>query len=377
MPSRSARGFTLVEILIAMGSSLVVAVLVVTAFIQLQSQQVVRKNVAELQTSARQALELLEADLRHASLGASTGVVWQASGGNRVARAAVQVLTTLPGATSAVIANAKAGTDAVLVVEAVPAVVGGRTVTVGALTTSIGAFNVVDASRFGAGENVLIGEYGDGAWGMLEVVTSSAGVQQLTLRDTATNVLPGRPVPHLGTGAPVRRARTRLYYVDTADQLVRLTLTQPRPPAAATEIAGREVLATGVENMQVDCELSDGGTVLTACSDVSGPAPVLASGDPITVEAEAAFGTFAAGAGPRISIANVNRLRQVVVSVALRSGNPIVDVTGDSPIGLLGASGATSVLGPSAATGVSTTAAFARRSYRIAAGLRNTSLETL
>jgi hypothetical protein len=388
--SRTPRGFTLLELVVAMGATLVVTALVVQAIIALDAEQAVRKNVAELQSGTRIALDTLEADLRHASLGASTGVIWQLSGSNRVSRPAVQVFTAVPGGGVGAIGDAKPGTDAVLVVEAIPqadpAASGARTaraVTTTVLSTSVGPFAVSSATNFAQGDAVLLGDYGDAAWGTLS--STAASPPTLTLAE-GQNVLPGRTIPQLGTGAPVRRARARLYYVDTADELVRLTLAAPRAPTA-TEIGTREVLAGGIENMQVDCQLWDGGTDVVACSDGSNPAPVLASGDPIADEAAVTFGTFGTGGGARITTVNVARLRGVVVSVAARSRLAIVGVPGrtsassagmgDPPIALIGASGVATTLGPGSASGASATAAFARRSYRIAAGIRNTSLEIM
>jgi hypothetical protein len=390
--SRTPRGFTLLELVVAMGATLVVTALVVQAIIALDAEQAVRKNVAELQSSTRIALDTIEADLRHASLGAGTGVIWQASGSNRVSRPAVQVFTAVPGGTGGAIDDAKPGTDAVLVVEAIPqadpAATGartGRTVTTSGLTTSVGAFAVSSAANFASGDPVLLGDYGEAAWGTLSSANGSTTPQTITLAGSV-NVLPGRTVPQLGTGAPVRRARARLYYVNTADELVRLTLAVPRAPTAS-DIGLREVLAGGIENMQVDCQLWDGGTDVVACSDASNPAPVVASGDPVADEATATFGSFGSGGGARITTGNVSRLRAVVVSVAARSRLALVGAPGrtsassagmgDPPIALTGASGVATTLGPGSASGASATAAFARRSYRLAAGVRNTSLESL
>jgi hypothetical protein len=389
--SRTPRGFTLLELVIAMGATLVVTALVVQAIIALDAEQAVRKNVSELQSTTRIALDTLEGDLRHASLGSSTGVIWQASGSNRVSRPAVQVFTAVPGGAGA-IGDAKPGTDALLVIEAIPqadpaasGVHVGRTVTTSALTTSVGPFSVSSAADFAPGNTVLLGDYGDAAWGTLSSANGSSTPPTLTLAE-GQNVLPGRTVPQLGTGAPVRRARARLYYVDTADELVRLTLAVPRAPTAA-DIGTREVLAGGIENMQVDCQLWDGNTDVVACSDGSNPAPVLASGDPNADEAAVTFGTFGTGGGARITTSNVSRLRGVVVSVAARSRLALVGAPGrtsassagmgDPPIALIGASGVATTLGPGSASGMSATAAFARRSYRIAAGIRNTSLESM
>lgn len=376
--SPRSRGFTLVELMVAMAATVIVAALVVGAVIALQSEQTVRTKISELQENARQGLDLLERDLRHASLGAATGVVWTSSNGNRVSRPSVQVFTALGGPSAAVITDAKADTDAVLVVEGVPGIAqpAVRTVTMQALTSSVGAFSVLSASGFTAGDPVLLGDYTDACWGVVDTATSSGMTQQLTLLGSV-NVLPGTPVPQLGSGAPVRRARARLFYVDGADELVRLTLAAPRAPIAASEILKREVLATGVENMQVDCQMWDGGSGLTACSDLSAPAPVLASVDPITEESVTSLGTFGTGGGPRISVANIARLRGLVVNVAVRSRTPLVERTGDPPIPLLGASGASKTLPVIPSGSLAASPQYVRRAYRLAPGVRNTSLESM
>jgi prepilin-type N-terminal cleavage/methylation domain-containing protein len=372
----SSRGFSLVELVVAMAAALIVVALVVQAIIGLDRDQSLRTKVAQLQGNARQALDLMEQELRHASLASSSGVIWTDSGG-RVSRPAVQIFVAVQGGTGAALADAKPNTDAVLVVEAVPGSAA-RTVTVRGLSTSAAAFDVADASQFGIGDLILMGDYGDASWGQV----SAVGATQLTLADSV-NVLPGKTIPQLGAGAPVRRARARLFYVDTADELVRLTLAVPRAPAAG-DVLSRDVLGAGFESMQIDCQIDNGNGGFVACSDPSNPVPALAGTDPVRTEAATTFGSFAAGGGPRFSAGNIGLLRTIVVSVALRStglqGNAtgaLQGMNGDPPIALTGARGTAVTLGPGSATGAASTDAFARRAYRLVASVRNTSLWNL
>jgi prepilin-type N-terminal cleavage/methylation domain-containing protein len=378
----STHGFTLVELLVAMAAMAVVIALVVQAMIGLDREQAVRTKVSQLQGNARQALDLMESDLRHASLAAGTGVIWTDSGG-RVSRPAIQVFTAVQGGSAAALADAKPNTDAVLVVEAMPG--WGYTanpvtqpVTLAALSTSTAAIDVSDARGFAVGQTVLLGDYADATWGSVSAVTATDTTNQITLAGSV-NVLPGKTITQLAAGAFVRGARARLFYVDTSDELVRLTLSVPRPPST-TEIVTRDVLGIGFENMQIDCQLDNGSGGFVACSDASNPAPVLASTNPITTEASATFGSFAGG-GPRFSAANVGLLRTIVVAVAVRntalqgSGTGALrDGYGDPPIALTGASGTAVTLGPGSATGALSTDNFIRRGYRLAASMRNTSL---
>jgi len=370
------RGFSLIELIFAMAITLVVIALVVQAVTGLVHEQGTRQKVVALQGGARQAIDLMEMDLRHASLASSTGVIWtgSVSGSERVSRPSVQVFTAVSGSSGAILADAKPNTDAILIVESVPGSAE-RSATVGALSTSVGAFNVTDASQFSAGDLILLGDYGDASWGRLRSVEPSNSPQQLTIDQDTTNILPGKPVPQLGPGALVRRARSRLYYVNTSDELVRLSLSVPRPPVTASDLIQKEVLANGFENMQIDFQLDNGSGGLVAASDSSQPAPVLTASDTITTEAASALGTFAAGGGPRFTAANIGSLRTVIVNVSVRSPTPLVDAPGDPAIPLAGASGLPVTLAPGG--GVAANATFARRAYRLVASVRNTSTGSL
>jgi type II secretory pathway pseudopilin PulG len=362
---RPPRGLTVLELLVAMAAMLVVIALVVRAMIGLQHDQALRQKVSALQTNARQALSIMTWDLRHASLGTGSGVVWTGAG---VRRPAVQIFTSIGGGSAASLSDAKPGTDALLVVEAAPASAE-RTVAVTPLSSSFLTLTVSDASAFHADDTLLVGDYGDASWGRVSAVNTDVSPNQITL--AAQAVVPGA-VSQLGTGALVRGARARLFYVTTADELVRLTVTDPRAPLAS-EVVDRAVLSPGVENLQLDCQLDDTSGGFVACSDATNPAPVLV-GDPITTEAVATFGAFGTGGGPRLTAANVGLLRAVVVQIALRSPTPLADGAGDAPIPIYGTLAAPAALGPGAATGMRADALFPRRAYRVTTAVRNTSL---
>ena len=139
---------------------------------------------------------------------------------------------------------------------------------------------------------------------------------------TADLTLPGTQIPRLPSGSVVRRARARLYYLDVRDQLIRLDLLMPRAPAIIEEIAGGEVLATGVQNMQLGCELANADGTLGACGGALG------AGNEIATESAAFFGTFEAGGGPVLE--DASSLRTIVLNVTARSARPLLDVNGDA-----------------------------------------------
>src|SRR5690349_13962457 len=237
-PARSPRprGFTLVELVMALGITAVVVMLLTSTMVALDRNRRVREVVTTVQGDGRAALAGITADLRGASLGATTGVVWSDAGGARVARPAVQIFDGIPGGGTLAAVDAKPGTDALLVVGARPGRAG--TATVGDSWQSTSPIVVTDVAPFAAGDRVLLGEYADAAWDTVQAIVPDA--RQLTLSSTV-NVFPGVQTTKLAAGAAVRPARARLYFVDTADELVRVELAAPRPPASATDIVAREV----------------------------------------------------------------------------------------------------------------------------------------
>jgi prepilin-type N-terminal cleavage/methylation domain-containing protein len=370
-------GVTLVELMIALGITAIVALLATQTYVAFVRDDAMRRKVTNVQGGTRLALDVVGRELRLASLGAGTGRVWTISGGNRVARPAVQIFSDLAGAgtldlTSATprIAAPKPQTDALLVVEAVGRE---RGATSGELTGATAGmprtFNVTTTSwtdagdgysyALHAGEPVLVGDYQEASWAVLETVD----LDHVTVAQDL--VLPGAQVPRLAAGAVVRRARARLYYVDALDQLIRLELAVPRPPTAAGEITGREVLATGIENLQIQCDMTSPTGALALRTGA------LASGHAISTESAGAF-SFGAGGGPMLQADDstggdsVSNLRAVVVEVVARSATPLVGSTaGDGRVQLDGVT-----LGDE-------TAAYVRRSYQLGLGVRNTSLGDL
>ncbi|BDG09040.1 hypothetical protein [Anaeromyxobacter paludicola] len=367
--ARSARGFTVTEVLVAGAIAAIIVALSTRAIVKTDHDQFLRKTVTDVQGSTRVALEVVAQDLRAASLGAGTGVVWTASGSNPAGRPAVQIFTAVPGGGKL---DVKPGTDALLVVAAQPGPTAARTATVNTLTDSTQAITVTDSSAFSAGTPVLLGDYGDASWGV--VATASPGgstLQQLTLANSSVNVFPSQQMRQMGQGASVRAARAHLYYVDANDELVQLTLSVPRAPADYSEATARVVLARGVENMQLDCQLDNGMGAFQGC-----PAPLTADPspfDPLLTESTAAFGSFGSGQGPRITTAvtstsRVGLLRNVIVNVAARSTHPVDPGQGDPKIAL----GSGQVVLP--VGGASDSAAYVRRAYQLVASPRNTAL---
>lgn len=359
--ARIPRGFSLIELVVATAISAAVVTLAAQAMIAFARTQALRQKVIAVQGQARLALGWMEADLRHASLGAGSGVIWTRAGLDRVSRPAIQIFSDVPGGG---MLDVKPGTDALLVVEVSRAATA-QAATVGDLSTSTNAVNVTDASRFSVGDAILMGDYGEASWGVVATATASGAVNQLTLQDQTVNVVPGQQLRRLPSGSFVRPARARLYYVDTADELVLLTLAAPRAPSDGAEVLSRDALARGFENMKINCQLDNGGGGFQGCPAVLGIA------DPVSIESAAAFGALQAGRGPVLTSANISMLRTVVVSVAVRSQQPLHDHQGDPKIPLAGLTLPATAL---PVGGGDDTAAYVRRAYQLVAAVRNTSL---
>lgn len=371
-PRRFPRGFTLLEVTVAAGISAVIVLLATRSLIQVDRDQFLRKTVTDVQSSARAALGWMEQDLRHSSLAVGSGVIWTAVSGAAVARPAVQVFASVPGTG---FLDVKPNTDALLVVGAVAGQGSPRAVTVGTLVDSTQPVNISTASTtingtpagsFSQSDPVLLGDFGDASWGVVGTVNSGSTPPSIILEDTSTNVFPAQQTKQLGAGAAVRLAQARLYYVNTQDQLVRLSLTAPTVPAAMSGYQ-REVLAQGIENMRVDCGLDDGQGGFSAC-----PAPLTADpgpSDPLFSEGQGAFGNFGNNQGPRItaslgSLARVMLLRNVIVNVYARSTHGVEPSQSDAVI--------PGVTLPASATIPATP--YVRRAYQVTAAVRNTSL---
>jgi prepilin-type N-terminal cleavage/methylation domain-containing protein len=364
--SRPAAGFTLVELLISLAISAVIAVLTVRALVGVDRDQLMRTQVTQLQGTARQDLSYMEADLRAASLNAGTGVIWFGAGGGGIQHPSIQIYANLPGGG---FLNAKAGTAALLVVEGRPhpraAVVGAQTTSILPITvTALGSTSETQGPvSFAQGMPVLIGDYGDAAWGVVNTAANAMGVNQLTLVDTSNNAFPGTQAKGMASGASVRAARARLYFVNASDQLMRVNLLAPRAPATQDEILSMELLGNGFENMQLDCQL-DTGVGLTSCPTALGAT------DQLSTEATAALGTFGAGAGPVLPASSAASLRTVIVNVAVRSTRAVELSQGDPKISFAGAT-------PPPVGGASNSNAYVRRAYQLVAAIRNTSLGAL
>jgi prepilin-type N-terminal cleavage/methylation domain-containing protein len=370
-----AAGLTLVELMVAMAITAIIAVMSTQVYVSFLRDDAKRRKITDVQGRARVAFDGIERDLRHASLGAGTGRIWTRSGANRVARPAVQIFDDVTGDGSVdvnsrwtLIGNVKPRTDALLVIEAIG---GARAATVGDLNgTTVGmprTFKVTTLTRtsggstetLATGDTLLVGDYLEATWVNVESVDPSVDPPTVTVTQDFT--LPGNQVQALSAGAIVRRARARLYYVDERDQLIRLELTMPRAPAAMDEIAGAEIVATGVENLQLECEV-DGGTGTGTMAACGGP---LASSHEITTESQAFFGTFSTSGGPILEDAST--LRTVAFNLAARSPRPLVAAEGDPAISLQGVQ-----LTPG--EGGVPDGAYVRRAYQVTTGIRNTSL---
>jgi prepilin-type N-terminal cleavage/methylation domain-containing protein len=352
MPDRRhARGFTLLELMVTVAITSILMALAVQAFVVMARSQRPREVTADMQGEGRTGLALIESDLRLASLGAGSGVIWAEKGGNRIRRPAVQIYDNVAAFDSKLLA--KPQTDALLVVRAA---VDGRAALVGDTVGTNVRLDVTDATRFAAGGAVLLGEYDDAAWIPLRAV------------DLATNRLtPALPIPLYPSeraviapsGSAVRRARAILYYVDARDRLIRAELAVPWVPDVETQVLSVSEIARGVENLQIDCAV-DAGTGLGAC-----PAPRLAGAD-VTDEATTLLGFFFADGGARLGWDTIPNLRTVTVSAVLRS-RPLGDSTlSDEPIAIEGVTLLPSVSSPGER--------YLRRAYRIGVAVRTTSL---
>lgn len=352
-PRSPPRGFTLLELMFVVAISGIVIAGITKALVDLSRTSRVRNLNASMQGEGRDALQYMQRDVRQASLGATAGVIWaQDPAGSVIRRPAVQIFDNVTGGAGL---DVKPGTDAILVVGAAR---GAGAVAQGAHFDATQTLTVTDVSEFHVGDSVLAGSYEQAAWARVTAVnpvTPPAGGLNL---GATQNVYPRGK---LDAGAMVRPARARLYYVSRLDELVQLDLLVPRAPAAADEIAGREVIARGFENLQVDCD-TDNGVAAGAC-----PAPV--TSQPPATEAVWAFGPWAGG-GARLDEVSVSTLRTVVLMVAVRSASPMLDTQGEEKIAL----GNQVALSPGLPAGAAPNQPYLRRSYRLPVAVRNVSL---
>jgi hypothetical protein len=277
--------------------------------------------------------------------------------GNAVARPAVQIFENV--ADTAGFLGAKPQTDALLVVRSISGDAAAGTVVIGDFFSTIGDLSVSTASGFNSTDDVLLGDYADAVWIPLTGADASSVPNTLTSGLTAS-VFPGAQATKVNSGAAVRRARARLYFVNTQDQLVEADLTVPYAPTD-TQVTNQLAIAEGVENLQITCAVAV-GTGVGAC-----PAPITTAE---TTEAATALGTFGAGGGARLDSTTISTLRTVTLSVSIRSqqlrANPEL---GDPPTPLQGVT-----LDASAAPAG---AQYLRRTYQMGIAVRNTSLDSL
>ncbi len=98
---------------------------------------------------------------------------------------------------------------------------------------------------------------------------------------------------------------------------------------------------------------------------------MLGTTDAVSTESAGAFGAFLDGQGPALTSANISMLRTVVVSISVRSQQPLQNQRGDPKIPLAGLTGPATAL---PVGGGDDTAAYVRRAYQLVAAVRNTSL---
>jgi hypothetical protein len=230
--------------------------LAVQAFIVMVRSQRPREVMVQMQGEGRTGITIVETDLRTASLGAGTGVVWAEKGGNRVRRPAVQIyenVAAMPG-----LLSAKPQTDALLVVRAA---VDGRASLVGDTAGTNVELELTTVDGFADGAPVLLGEYEDAAW--IPIATVDVPTRRLT-PSAAIALYPSENATIAASGSAVRRARALLYYVNTQDQLVRAELAVPYLPDDPAQVLSATDVARNVENLQIDCAV-DAGVGLVPC----------------------------------------------------------------------------------------------------------------
>jgi hypothetical protein len=341
---------SLIELMFVIAILAVVVAGVTRSIVHIYRTQSVRGLNIRLQGEGRDALGRVVHVVRSASLGSPLGVIWtQAATGEVVRRPAVQIFDNLTGPG---IMGVKARTDALLVVGAVSQ--GAEGAVVGTSFDSVTLpLPVTDVTPFAPNMTLLIGPYRSAAWDSVDRVVPGA----LDLHSTL-NVFPDGKAD---SGSMIRQARSVLYFVDVNDQLIEQELLVPRPPATLAEAGVRHILARGVENLQLDCEVDD-GVALQGC-----PATI-ATADPLAAEAAMALGAWGATGGPRINEGTISTVRTIILSVVLRSERPLTDGTGDPTITLEGVTmGAANNMPPY----------YLRRAYRLPVAVRNVSLGAL
>jgi prepilin-type N-terminal cleavage/methylation domain-containing protein len=367
--NRTPRGFTLVEMMVTVGLLSIVMSLAVGAAITMDRGHRPRALLAAAQGEGRQGLSFLEAELRVASMGVGTGVVRTEQNGSVIARPAVQIFDALAGGG---FLGAKAGTDALLLVLPVPDGNASSSdpprspwTPAAALTANVvwsaAPYNlpVTDTSAFAAGEQVLVGDYGNAVWA--PIVKVNKGQKELET-GLAVPVMPDAQTNQISLGSVVRRARARLYYVNAKDELVRAELRVPYAPATLDDVVEALPIVLGVENLQLDCSVETGGAF-------AGCPGALAAGTAVSDEATPGLGGGSARFDPSNASNSVATLRTVSIGVVVRSRDHVSDDTpADDPVKLNGVA--------LTASG-DPTGRYLRRAYQLGVAVRNTSLGAL
>jgi prepilin-type N-terminal cleavage/methylation domain-containing protein len=368
-----AEGFTLLEVMVSVVVLAVVGAAIMQSVATAYRTQRSREMHTRVQGESRDALRTMEQDLRAASLGTTSGIVFGDSSPPALAvdptavakRPAVQIFDNVPGGSA--LLPVKPGTDAVLVVaaqrgttDAMPeALVAGGThhdATGPIQVTEAGWFTDLSRDRY-----VLVGA-ASATWARVRSVNGGPGPGQLRLDLAAKEAFPDGKAD---AGTRIRLASAHLYFVDTRDRLVRVSLTAPRPPVAVDEAFDLVLLAEGIENLQIDCETEGGLGVLGGCAAVIPDVPM----HRLVEEAKVA-GLAGPGSGPRFTDASIASLRMVHLTAVARSLQPVPDQErGEDPI----------AIGNQVALRASShpEARYARRVFRLPVGVRNTSLGAL
>jgi hypothetical protein len=332
----------------------------------LMRTQASRKLITEVQGEGLGGLTRLQEEVREASLGSQTGTVITATPAGVQPRPTVQIFDNVPGGG---FLDVKPGTDALLLVSAAARFVtfDGLTYQILPIQASVAEVNfdpvatplrVTEVGGFAPGQFVMVGAYKSAGWLRVDRVVGLAGAPGELLLSAPGNVLPDQ---RADAGSLVRVATARLYYVNGLDELVLRSLTAPRAPGAAAEMGDPEVIARGMENFQVDCALDGGGLgYFTPCPAAATAGDVWAESQPSGL------------ANPRLEVPAIETLRTITLGTVVRSTTALANqggeeavVVGNEPKALL----PSGVPDPNAQ--------FARRSYRMMVGVRNTSLGNL
>jgi prepilin-type N-terminal cleavage/methylation domain-containing protein len=364
-------GFTLIELMVTVTICAIVVAGLTRAMIDLDRTFSARRLVTAVQGEGRAGVNRLQDDLRHGSLGSALGVVIANTPAGVAQRPAVQIFDNVPGGTAWL--PIKPGTDAVLVVAAKVRTYDVAQQEFRSVQAAVNLQNfdpvaqplaVTDVGGFEIGQYVLVGPGKTAGWSGITLVNGTPGqAGTLQLDGTGGNILPDG---HAEVGSTVRAAFSRLYFVNTRDEMVALDLRVPYAPQLEGDIIRTQTVATGVENLQVNCRL-DGGGWFQPCPGV------LVAADPIAGESVASGLAGGAGGGPRIDAQAIGSLRAVSLSVVARSRTPVRgQQTGDPTVAVENQV----ALAPDPDL-PDPNAQYARRAYRIEVSVRNTSLGVL